>query len=322
MRRGIPIRRSRAAGWARLCGGLALPVLALGVLGVRAGFVPQIALQPVLVVGFVLGLGALGLGLYALADIWSSGAGGARSAIAGLIYALPVLVVLGLVAAAAIAYPRLTDIATDVDDPPVFTAPAAPHSGLDPGRVALQRKAYPEIVPHLYPLPLGEVYLAARHIVDTRHWTVTSDIHPGDLPIDAATAVPSQALPEDDELLLALSLKSVMTQSRSGAATETRPDALAANPLPLSVNPAEEPVPTDEANVEALAPTPVFGFLDDVAVRLRVTPDGTQVDMRSASRFGAHDLGQNARRISGFFAELDSVLQPDPGTASGGAAAP
>jgi uncharacterized protein (DUF1499 family) len=314
MRRGIPIRRSRAAGWARLCGGLALPVLALGVVGMRSGIVPQVALEPVLIVGFVLGLAALGLGLYSLADIWNSGAEGARTAIAGLVYAAPVLVILGLVAAAAIAYPRLTDVATDVDDPPMFTAPGAPKSVPDTSRAAIQRDAYPEIVPHHYPLPLGEVYLAVRHIVDTRRWMVTSDVHPTELPGDATAAAPGQAVAEDDEVILALSLKSVMTQSRSGAATETQPRAgeIVIPPPPVS----EAAVPDNEATIEALAPTPVFGFLDDVVLRLRVTPDGTAVDMRSASRVGEHDLGQNARRISSFMAELDSVLQPDPAAAA------
>ena len=125
MRRGIPVRRSQAADWARFSGGLALPVLVLGVIGWRIGLVPQAALEPVLIVGFVLALLAVGLALFSLADIWKSGAEGARTAIAGLLYAAPVMIILGLVAAAAIAYPRLTDVSTDVDDPPLFRAPGA-----------------------------------------------------------------------------------------------------------------------------------------------------------------------------------------------------
>ncbi len=326
MRRGIPVRSSRAAGWARLSGGLALPVLALGVVGMRVGIVPDVALQPVLIVGFVLGLAALGLAVYSLADIWNSGAEGAWSAVAGILYASPVLVILGLVAAAAIAYPRLTDIATDVSDPPVFTGSGALRGTPDVSRAAVQREAYPEIVPHLYPLPLGEVYVAARDIVEARGWTVTRDVHPVFLPTATVDAAPSEVVAEDDELVQALALKSVVTQSRGGMATETLPVAApnTASPLALSPTqwntiPAPSP-PSDEATLEALAPTPVFGFLDDVVVRVRLAPDGTQVDMRSASRIGEHDLGQNARRISGFFADLDAVLQPDPATAAPGAA--
>lgn len=315
MRRGIPIRNSRAAGWARLCGGLALPVLALGVLGTRIGMVPQPALEPVLLVGFALGLAALGLGLYSLADIWSSGAEGAWTAIAGILYASPVLVILGFVAAAAIVYPRLTDIATDVNDPPLFIGQSAQRGAPDAGRLAVQAQAYPDIVPHFYPLPLGEVYLAARHVVDTRGWSVVRDVHPEVLPTDLSGPAPGQLVAEDDELVQALALKSVVTQSRGGMATETRPAGVADNSLPFSVVTAAL-LPEDQATIDVLAPTPVFRFVDDVTVRIRATTEGTRVDVRSASRSGLHDLGQNARRIRSFFAELDLALQPEPGTPS------
>ncbi|MBA3519845.1 MAG: hypothetical protein H0T75_19905, partial [Rhizobiales bacterium] len=54
MRARVPVHLSRAAGWARLVGGLAVPVLVLGALGARAGLVPGPALVSVLLVGFVL----------------------------------------------------------------------------------------------------------------------------------------------------------------------------------------------------------------------------------------------------------------------------
>jgi uncharacterized protein (DUF1499 family) len=71
------------------------------------------------------------------------------------------------------------------------------------------------------------------------------------------------------------------------------------------------------AGIEAVARTPILGFQDDFVIRLLRSPEGTRVDLRSASRRGAHDLGQNARRIRRFLADLDAVLQPE---ASGGAA--
>jgi uncharacterized protein (DUF1499 family) len=109
-----------------------------------------------------------------------------------------------------------------------------------------------------------------------------------------------------------LSLKSVITQSRSGAATEIQPGSIAP-PQPAA---GEGVAPENEATIEGTAPTLVFGFLDNVVVRLRATPGGTRVDMRSASETGKHDLGENARRISSFFKELDSVLQREPADAA------
>ncbi len=321
IRRNITIRRSRAADWARIAGGLALPVLVIGVVGVRAGIVPQVALQPVLVAGFALGIAAIGLALFALADIWMSGVDGAGSAFMALFYASPVLVVLGLVTAAVIVYPRLSDVTTDVDDPPLFVEGGAAHKLPGPESVARQVAAYPQIVPRVYPLPLGDVFVAARKIMELDGWTITREERPEALPMATSRENPKVEIAEDDELALALAAKSVMTQSRAGLATETLPDGDLPTEADLPEVQVPEPKPTNVATLEATAPTLVFGFIDDVVVRMTITEDGsTRVDMRSASRVGAHDLGENSRRIKSFFAALDAVLQPEPGAAGSGVA--
>jgi len=61
--------------------------------------------------------------------------------------------------------------------------------------------------------------------------------------------------------------------------------------------------------IEASATSLLFAFKDNVAIRLIGTADGTRVDMRSASRWGQHDLGQNGRRIRAFMGDLDLALQ-------------
>src|SRR5690606_30089297 len=48
--------------------------------------------------------------------------------------------------------------------------------------------------------------------------------------------------------------------------------------------------------IEAVARTTLFGFREDVAIRVTPVRDGARVDMRSASRYGFHDFGANARR--------------------------
>jgi uncharacterized protein (DUF1499 family) len=55
-----------------------------------------------------------------------------------------------------------------------------------------------------------------------------------------------------------------------------------------------------EGRVEATATTFWFGFKDDVVVRIRETPDGSRIDVRSVSRVGQSDLGANAARIVAF----------------------
>lgn len=63
---------------------------------------------------------------------------------------------------------------------------------------------------------------------------------------------------------------------------------------------------------EAVTKTPLFGFVDDIAVRVTALADGgTAVDLRSMSRVGLTDLGTNAKRIRRFLAELEAVLEED-----------
>ncbi len=64
-----------------------------------------------------------------------------------------------------------------------------------------------------------------------------------------------------------------------------------------------------EGRIEAVATTLVFGFRQDVAIRIAPDGDGALVDMRSAARHGAHDLGAGAERIRAFFRDLDLALQ-------------
>jgi uncharacterized protein (DUF1499 family) len=56
--------------------------------------------------------------------------------------------------------------------------------------------------------------------------------------------------------------------------------------------------------IEAVVSTLLFGFKDDVAIRLTAVEGGTQVDLRSVSRVGQSDLGANAARIQEF---LDAI---------------
>lgn len=63
------------------------------------------------------------------------------------------------------------------------------------------------------------------------------------------------------------------------------------------------------AVIEAVAATPVFAFEDDILIRVAETGELVRLDMRSASRLGAHDLGANARRIVGFLERVEAAVK-------------
>ncbi len=70
----------------------------------------------------------------------------------------------------------------------------------------------------------------------------------------------------------------------------------------------------ESGRIEAVAPTLVFGFRDDVVIVVtRVGPQETRVDMRSASRYGRHDFGENAARIYDFLTGLAARLDAPVG---------
>ena len=51
-------------------------------------------------------------------------------------------------------------------------------------------------------------------------------------------------------------------------------------------------------------------FPADLVIRLTDEGESTFVDLRSASHFAQHDLGDNADRISSFLADLDGRMEP------------
>jgi hypothetical protein len=74
--------------------------------------------------------------------------------------------------------------------------------------------------------------------------------------------------------------------------------------------------------IEAVARTPILGFRDDVVVRVRATTDGARIDVRSASRYGRHDLGTNAKRVRNLIDDIDDVLALPPPVKKAPPAAP
>jgi uncharacterized protein (DUF1499 family) len=72
----------------------------------------------------------------------------------------------------------------------------------------------------------------------------------------------------------------------------------------LSEPPAEEP-----GRIEATDRTLIMGYTDDALIRVSGDDAHAFIDVRSASRYGKHDLGANAGHIRELFAEVKSALE-------------
>ena len=76
--------------------------------------------------------------------------------------------------------------------------------------------------------------------------------------------------------------------------------------------PVDLPEGESEIVIEMTAYTTIFAFPVDVGVRVVDEDAAIYVDMRSVSRWGKHDLGDNAARIESFLTRLDAMVKTDP----------
>ncbi|MGE5336852.1 MAG: DUF1499 domain-containing protein [Gemmatimonadota bacterium] len=65
-----------------------------------------------------------------------------------------------------------------------------------------------------------------------------------------------------------------------------------------------------DLRIEATATTLMFGFKDDVVIRIAPHGAGSRLDIRSVSRLGSSDIGTNAKRIRTFVAKMKVLQSP------------
>jgi len=245
---------SAAALWSRRLSLFALTVGVISVALARSGLVDVMAVLAVFGAAVIVACLGLLLGGAGSVVIWRTGRRGAGSIVgAALLAALLLAYPLWLVAQ-AVRLPALTDVSTDLIDPPDFARSsralaareAISHGPIpQPSREA-QRRAYPGVSPIVLDLEADEAWQIVQKAVAARKWLVVDQVTPG---------------------------------GRIGI-----------------------------GHIDAVDKTPVMGFPEDVTIRVRPLAGQTRIDIRSASRFGRHDFGGNARRIQRFAEELQTQL--------------
>jgi uncharacterized protein (DUF1499 family) len=72
---------------------------------------------------------------------------------------------------------------------------------------------------------------------------------------------------------------------------------------------SEPPDGDQPGRIEATNRTMIMGYTDDALIRVTGDDAHAFIDVRSASRYGMHDLGANAGHIRALFAEVKSALE-------------
>ena len=68
------------------------------------------------------------------------------------------------------------------------------------------------------------------------------------------------------------------------------------------------PQPRRDGRIEAIAQTPIMGFREDVAIRIKPDAEGSRVDIRSSSRYFESDLGSNAARVKKLIEDINTAV--------------
>ena len=263
---------SRLALWARRIALFSLAATLVAVIIVRSGALDIVPALSTLAGALVLACVAILLSFAAGIVIWKDGTDGLRYAIGAFFIGCALIAYPAFLGIRAYRLPAIYDITTDPIDPPRFDA-----------------------IARLRPRDANPITYAGLYTAEQQH-TAYSDIEPDD-----TTATPQEAYD---------AAMKVITK-RKWRVVDARPPQ---GPPPGVINArAPQPaVPARDGIIEAVARTPILGFRDDVVVRVRTTTDGARIDVRSASRYGRHDLGTNAKRVRALIEDIDDVLSAPP----------
>lgn len=272
-------RWSRAALWCQRLALVGIIYFALAIVLHRFGWVTTPQFFWLVAFGLLLLVASFALGIRAASELWYDGKRGGKATVRGIVLTIFMFLPFAWAGWLAVRYPPLSDISTDPEAPPAFVEIALMRAtgagagmnrlaGYDPAYVELQSNAYPDIGSRRYNTGAERIFGAVRALIADRGWTVVSVR--GAPQSEAETdAAPAQGNGTDEGIV------------------------------------AQAPL---NAEIEAVAASAVIGLRTDVAVRIVSEAESTLVDMRSANRYGPHDLGSNARLIQKFLADLDKAL--------------
>lgn len=263
---------SRLAVWARRIALFSLAATLIAVIIVRSGALDIVPALSTLAGALVLACVAILLALGAGVVIWRDGIGGGRYAVVALLIGLALIAYPLYLGIKAYQLPAIYDISTDPIDPPQFDA-----------------------IARLRPRDANPIAYAGLYTAEQQR-AAYSDIEPDD-----TTATPQEAYDAAMKVITKRRWRVVDARPPQGTPAQGAPPRQGEGRTPPGAT-------VRDGLIEAVARTPILGFRDDVVVRVRATLDGARIDVRSASRYGRHDLGTNAKRVRNLIDDIDDVL--------------
>jgi len=178
---------SRPAKWSPMLAWFALAVTVMAVLLIRFNKVDYQSGFVALGAGLAIALVAVGMSFIAFVRIWQEGRRGLGSAIRGLVIAAAVLGYPAFMAIKAVTLPAINDIATDTEDPPVFSRSRAALEArggrippdVPPEKREMQRAAYVQIAPLTLDIPPEDAFALVRKAAANLGWQVIEAVPPG-----------------------------------------------------------------------------------------------------------------------------------------------
>ncbi len=245
--------RSLAAVWARPPASLAVMIMLVAIAAHKFGNLETYPFLWCLVVAAGLaGFSAI-LAVRGLVSLWQVGAEGGRRSAWSLLLSSAVLAPFAYALFLGITLPQLTQVSTDLTDPPALDETARSSGGfvnrvmpIDDADASAQLKYYPEVAGRRYPLSPEQISDIITRLLQARGWKINSRLGTGE--------------------------------------------------------------PQDPVVISALAKTLILAIPADVALRIVDDGETSVVDMRSAIRFGTHDLGLDRDFVVGFLDDLDAAV--------------
>ncbi len=178
---------SRAALWSRQIAWFALAVTLISVAVLRFGVVDLVPGFVALATGLGLAGLAIALALGAFLRIWTEGRRGVGAAVGGVLLAGLILALPAFYGLRGLLLPAITDVTTDVAEPPTFSRSRQAFAARDghvppeqpPEARVKQQEAYPQIAPLSLDLPAEQAFALAREAALKRGWQIVEEVKPG-----------------------------------------------------------------------------------------------------------------------------------------------